>query len=223
MRGKLRVKRSTHAKDCVPRGVNGTYDPNKSFTFQILHWEAFDEGLVNAPESEGHGRVNRCFDEQRQHTVYITGSTGGGNGVTLRTTFEPYFLLKLEKPRSGRRWTENEIRWLINTQLIFKEKRRTVPDWYAAEHPDEPEIEQAPRYYQVYSDPDNPDEEERNESKVFLSYESGWCGWEELDLKDLDAGFTLDVEKFRKTAVLDPLNFQFIKLKFTTLAECWTR
>ena len=39
---------------CIPRGTVASFDPTESFSFQILHWEAFDEGGVPQPEAPSH-------------------------------------------------------------------------------------------------------------------------------------------------------------------------
>lgn len=192
----LHIQRATQTDTCVPRGAKAQYDPMKRLEFQILHWNALDEGDIPEPIlDEESGRWQRSFSEERQYTIYITGSTKLGNSVTLRTTFDPYFLLKLET-HNGRRWAQHEINEFINNQLISKWESRGYNGGGRY----------VPRNYSVVSDPDNPDEEERKSSMVWLSFESTYRGFEELELKDVDAGFT----------GIEPKKFQFIKLSFST-------
>lgn len=188
----LKVRRAPQSDTCVPRGAKANYDPRKPLEFQILHWNALDEGNIPSPEVDEDGKETLWFDEERQYTIYITGSTKLGNSVTLRTTFNPFFLLKLERIGSNqRKWANNEIQWFMDNMVVTQCK-------YGTKYTN--------RYYQVISDPDNPDEEDREDSKVYLNYASTFCGWEELQLKDLGAGFT----------GIEPKKFQYIKLSFTT-------
>ncbi len=182
---------------CYPRGINTSYDSSKHFTFQILNWEGVDEGLIPSPSAK-----NICFDEERQYTVYMTGSTEKGNSVVLRTTFDPYFMVKLSS-NNGRKWERSEIDAFIDGYVISKYKEKYQG---FKKNQYESAYEQKSRYYRVLSDPNNPDEGDREDSAVMLSYTSAFRGWDEVWLKDWDEGFTGIV----------PKKFQFIRLKFST-------
>lgn len=207
----MKVVRKPFSDTCVPRGTNTTFDSTKDFVFQILHWEAVDEGPIDSPQFDdddvdGSGKAQRCFSEHRSHAIYMTGSTKLGTSISLRTTFEPSFLLKLNA-KDGKKWTKKDIETFLNSDVI-RQWKTTSSRNYEGGGDDNYESACKTRYYRVFSDPDNPNKEEREESAVYLSYESAFRGWEEVMLKDLDAGFT----------GIDPIKFQFIRLKFSTLA-----
>ena len=186
---------STH----VPRGESCHLSATDDLEFQILHWTSADEGEVPPPLIDDEtGREQRWFDERREHAIYMNGVTSSGLGVTLRTTFDPYFYIKLES-RSGRPWSNADVRDYLKCRLLGRIKNRKT-------FRGEVIAEESSRYYQTYSDPDAETKEERDESKVFLSYESALIDYEIQWKKDLDAGFTGP----------DPKRFQFVKLTFRT-------
>lgn len=182
----------------VPRGKSCELSAADDLEFQILHWTSADEGEVPPPSIDENGREQRWFQERREHAIYMNGVTSSGLGVTLRTTFDPYFYIKLES-QTGRPWTNAEVRDYLKCQLLGRIKNRKTYDggFIAEEHS---------RYYQTYSDPDAETKEERDDSKVYLSYESALIDYEIQWKKDLDAGFTGP----------DPKRFQFVKLTFRT-------
>ncbi len=206
----MRIVKQAMSDTCVPRGTKATIDTKKDFVFQILNWEAVDEGPLQLPEgNEDEDKpMKRWFDEERKHTIYMTGSTKMGNSVSLKTTVEPSFLLKLMSA-DGRKWTERDIQKFINEDVISQWKNSGSKRKYDDNDEEEaPTQILKPRYYRVFTDPDNPNKDEREESAVYLSYTSAYKGCEEVWLKDLDAGFT----------GIEPIKYQYLRLKFTTLA-----
>jgi hypothetical protein len=202
------VKLNSQSNLCVPRGVETSFDDAENFTFQILNWEALDEGDIPHPEIDDEtGREVLWFDEQRRHTIYMNGVNVDGLSVTLRTTFEPYFLLKLGRvDGSDRYWTSREIRQFV--EELVTHKWRDIPAWKQRRHDwDGQTRELADRYYRVISDPDAETEDEQKASAVYLRYSSAFVGFDVVELHDLDAGFT----------GLVPKKFQFLKLKWRTL------
>lgn len=197
MRMECRVKRKVASDVCVPRGCNAAYDASKPFTFQVLSWEAFDEGEVPFPESRPDGSENKWFPEDREFAVYLFGSTSKGNSVAVRTTFQPSFLVKLGRlDDEDRQWSRGEITSFVNNFLLGKIRvdRRGCD-------------RRTPCYYRVAADPEARTKQERDESTVLLSYDSAFVCWKELWLRDLDAGFTGP----------EPRRFQYVRLTFRTL------
>jgi len=89
----LKIKLPLQSDTCVPRGTEDiNWFANDPIVFQALNWKTFDAGFL--PEVG----ETKFFEEERQNTVYITGCTRTGADVVVRTTFNPYFLVKTEMP-----------------------------------------------------------------------------------------------------------------------------
>lgn len=155
-------------------------------SFQIVHWNGVDCGYK--PEADEH---NACFDEERQYTVYACGRNAQGEGVTLKTTFDPYFFIKLSRtnPYDDTPWDDKQIESLKNVQLISKGACDANGKISAGK----------PRFYIVDSDV---------KPAAFVSMPSALVDWEQVWLRDLDAGFT----------GIEPKLFQFVKVTFKTYA-----
>ena len=201
------VKQKQASSVCVPRGKDVIHSVSNDFVFQALPWDHVD-----------YARENDATE--RVHTVFITGSTSDGNSVTVWTKFEPYFLVKLSGNRDTK-WSKTQIATFYN-DCIINDPSRTARRKRQKRRGEDDEFESVPRTF-MYSpldiDEDGLTEEEikdeRRTSRVKATMESEICGYEELWLKDLGAGFTCQLDKLPQ---IIPMEFQFIKLTFKSYA-----
>lgn len=190
----IRLAPKTQTYKCIPRGDGNVRQltTDEDLVFQAFSWDVQDVGFTE-PGPSG--------EDEREHTIFISGVREDGHSVTVETAYHPYFMLKLGYVNDERRrWTRSQIQGLIDEEVLFTYNKNNKP---------------RPRTY--YFAPELEDEdgltaedikEEKRERAVRYSFQSSFVQWEELLLHDLDAGFTGKV----------PKKFQFVKLEFRT--EC---
>lgn len=90
--------------------------------FQALSWEAFDDGYVPIKDPS-KGEFEAFVKDNRNYTVYISGKTEDGKPVTVRTRFEPFFLINIGQQM----WTDDEAEEFLAV-LFTKDTGKQI--WY---------------------------------------------------------------------------------------------
>jgi len=160
----------------------GHVDEN-NFKFQALQWTAVDEGPWPKP--------NLYQTDQRQYTVYINGVSEQGHAVTLKTAYNPFFLVKVPDDTNIHTFVRKNLTHTDQLMSYQEKKNRGL------EYEDRAIFKE--RYFDKWA---------YGGKKAHLNVKASLAHYRELNWRDdIHSGFT----------GLVPKRFKFIYLEFHTL------